>query len=49
MIKDATSPLEPRYEDLAGDGLGQRLRRLTLATRPKFLTASVLPVIVGSA
>jgi len=49
MIKDATSPLEPRYEDLAGDGFGQRLRRLTLATRPKFLTASVLPVIVGTA
>ena len=49
MIKEAASPLEPRFEDLAGDGLGQRLRRLALATRPKFLTASVLPVLAGTA
>jgi 1,4-dihydroxy-2-naphthoate octaprenyltransferase len=49
MIKEATSPLEPRYEDLAGDGFGRRVRRLFLATRPKFLTASVLPVMVGTA
>jgi 1,4-dihydroxy-2-naphthoate octaprenyltransferase len=49
MIKDAVSPLEPRLEDLAGDGLGRRARRLFLATRPKFLTASVLPVFVGTA
>ena len=49
MIKDAVSPLEPRLEDLAGDGLGRRARRLFLATRPKFLTASVLPVLVGTA
>ena len=49
MIKDAVSPLEPRYEDLAGDGLGRKARRHFLATRPKFLTASVLPVLVGTA
>jgi 1,4-dihydroxy-2-naphthoate polyprenyltransferase len=49
MIKEATSPLEPRCEDLAGDGFGRRARRLFLATRPKFLTASVLPVLVGTA
>lgn len=48
MIKQATSPLEPRFEDLAGDGFGRRARRLFLATRPKFLTASVLPVVVGT-
>ena len=49
MIKEATSPLEPSYEDLAGDAPGRKARRLFLATRPKFLTASVLPVIVGTA
>jgi 1,4-dihydroxy-2-naphthoate polyprenyltransferase len=49
MIKDAVSPLEPRYEDLAGDGFGRKARRLFLSTRPKFLTASVLPVFVGTA
>ena len=49
MAKQAAPPMEPRMEDLAGDGLGQRARRLFLATRPKFLTASVLPVLVGTA
>ena len=49
MIKDATSSLEPRYEDLGGDGFARKSRRLFLATRPKFLTASVLPVLVGTA
>ena len=49
MIKEAVNPLEPSCEDLAGDGLGRRARRLSLATRPKFLTASVLPVLVGTA
>src|SRR5512147_948418 len=49
MIKEAASPLEPRYEDLAGDSPGRKARRLFLATRPKFLTASVLPVFVGTA
>ncbi|HET9693854.1 MAG TPA: 1,4-dihydroxy-2-naphthoate octaprenyltransferase [Steroidobacteraceae bacterium] len=49
MIKEAVNPLEPRYEDLAGDGFGRRARKLFLATRPKFLTASVLPVLVGTA
>jgi 1,4-dihydroxy-2-naphthoate octaprenyltransferase len=49
MTDRAASPVEPRYEDLAGDRPGQRARRLWLATRPKFLTASVLPVLVGTA
>lgn len=49
MIKDAVSPLEPRREDLGGDSFGRKARRLFLATRPKFLTASVLPVLVGTA
>lgn len=49
MIKEATSPLEPRFEDLAGAGFGRTARRLFLSTRPKFLTASVLPVLIGTA
>ena len=49
MIKEAVNPLEPRYEDLAGDGFARKARRLFLATRPKFLTASVLPMLVGTA
>lgn len=49
MIKEATSPLEPHFDDLAGDAPGRKARRLFLATRPKFLTASVLPVFVGTA
>ena len=34
MVKEAVNPLEPRYEDLAGDRLGRKARRLFLATRP---------------
>jgi 1,4-dihydroxy-2-naphthoate polyprenyltransferase len=49
MIKEAISPLEPRFEDLAGAGFGRTARRLFLSTRPKFLTASVLPVLIGTA
>lgn len=48
-MKPAAAPVEPRYEDLAGDSFGRRARRLALATRPKFLTASVLPVLAGTA
>jgi 1,4-dihydroxy-2-naphthoate octaprenyltransferase len=49
MTQEAATPLEPTYEALAGDAPGRRARRLFLATRPKFLTASVLPVLVGTA
>ncbi len=48
-MKEATSPLEPRVDQLAGGGFARTARRLFLATRPKFLTASVLPVLVGTA
>jgi 1,4-dihydroxy-2-naphthoate octaprenyltransferase len=34
---------------LAGPGMGSTLRRAFLATRPPFLIASVLPVLVGTA
>ncbi len=40
---------EPSAAALGGPGLGAALRRAALATRPKFFTASVLPVLVGSA
>jgi len=40
---------EPSAIGLAGTSLGQAARRLFLATRPKFFTASVLPVLLGSA
>src|SRR4051812_10213388 len=45
----AAAPLEPQFEDFAGSGFGPKARRLFMATRPKFLTASVLPVLVGTA
>ncbi len=49
MTKQATAPMEPCCEELGGDSAGQRARRMFLAIRPKFLTASILPVIVGTA
>ncbi|WP_020680225.1 prenyltransferase [Marinobacterium rhizophilum] len=42
------SPAEPSVESLGGSGLSSLLRRLLLATRPMFLTASILPVLVGT-
>ena len=49
MTDEVATSLEPTYADLAGGDLGSRSRRLLLATRPKFLTASLLPVLVGTA
>ena len=40
--------MEPTAQALAGDAPGQILKRYLLATRPSFLPASVLPVVVGS-
>lgn len=45
----ATGPLEPTPAALCGPGLGAALRRRWLATRPPFLTAGALPVVVGTA
>jgi len=42
------TPAEPSVESLGGSDLSSLLRRLLLATRPMFLTASVLPVLVGT-
>ena len=39
---------EPSPVILGGTSLGARIRRGLLATRPKFFTASILPVVVGT-
>lgn len=41
--------LEPTPASLSGDTAGMMIKRWILATRPKFFTASVLPVLVGFA
>lgn len=48
-MQDKTSNMEPNPAVLSGDSPGHIARRLFLATRPMFLTASILPVVVGSA
>lgn len=40
---------EPSLETLGGTGAGRVAKRLLLATRPPFFTASVLPVLLGTA
>ncbi|HEY5808270.1 MAG TPA: 1,4-dihydroxy-2-naphthoate octaprenyltransferase, partial [Povalibacter sp.] len=45
----AAGPVEPSAALLRGDSPATHARRLWLATRPAFLTASVLPVLVGTA
>jgi len=47
--KSAVSPPEPSVDLLRGNSFAIHARRLWLSTRPAFLTASVLPVLVGSA
>lgn len=47
-VRHAARPLEPTAAAF-GPSLGQRLKRLWLATRPAFLPASILPVLVGTA
>lgn len=39
----------PSPEAFAGSGFGSRFKKAFFATRPKFFTASVLPVVVGTA
>src|SRR4029450_12201082 len=45
----AVRPSEPSAGLRGGKSLPMLLRRLVLPTRPAFLTASVLPVLVGTA
>ena len=40
---------EPTVAVLGGTSLGQTARRYFLSTRPKFLSASILPLLIGSA
>ncbi|NNF15978.1 MAG: prenyltransferase [Gammaproteobacteria bacterium] len=40
---------EPDPRTFAGDSIGATVKRMFFATRPKFFTASVLPVLVGFA
>ena len=47
--KSAVSPPEPSVALLRGNSFAIHVRRLWLSTRPAFLTASVPPVLVGSA
>jgi 1,4-dihydroxy-2-naphthoate polyprenyltransferase len=47
--RSAVSPPEPSATLLRGNSRATHARRLWLATRPAFLTASVLPVLVGTA
>jgi 1,4-dihydroxy-2-naphthoate octaprenyltransferase len=46
--KHAVGPLEPTARAF-GSSFGGRIKRLWLATRPAFLPASILPVLVGTA
>lgn len=48
-MTSTAAPTEPTPELLRGKSLASHARRLWLATRPAFLTASVLPVLVGTA
>jgi 1,4-dihydroxy-2-naphthoate octaprenyltransferase len=44
-----STPVEPAIATLGGSAPGQVLRRHWLAMRPAFLTASIMPVVVGTA
>jgi 1,4-dihydroxy-2-naphthoate octaprenyltransferase len=44
-----SQPAEPALATLGGSALGQVLRRHWMAMRPAFLTASIMPVVVGTA
>jgi 1,4-dihydroxy-2-naphthoate octaprenyltransferase len=48
-MQQQTTIAGPSPEAFAGSGFGNRFRRAFFATRPKFFTASVLPVVVGTA
>jgi 1,4-dihydroxy-2-naphthoate octaprenyltransferase len=49
MPSDTYRPLDPVPEEFAGTSIGSSLKRAFHATRPKFFTASALPVLAGSA
>jgi 1,4-dihydroxy-2-naphthoate polyprenyltransferase len=47
-MNESLGNLEPSASTLSGDSPGHTARRLLLATRPKFFTASLLPVVIGT-
>ena len=49
MSSDTYRPLDPVPEEYAGTSIAGSLKRAFHATRPKFFTASALPVLAGSA
>jgi 1,4-dihydroxy-2-naphthoate octaprenyltransferase len=49
MSSDTLRPTNPVPEEFAGKSVSRGLKRAFHATRPKFFTASILPVVVGSA
>ena len=49
MSSDTYRPLDPVPEEYAGTSIASSLKRAFHATRPKFFSASALPVIAGSA
>lgn len=49
MPQESAQPINPVVEDFAGDSLSRAAKRAFHATRPKFFTASVLPVLAGTA
>jgi len=49
MSSDTYRPLDPVPEEFAGTSFSSAVKRAFHATRPKFFTASALPVLAGSA
>lgn len=49
MSSESTHAAGPAPQAFAGSGIGSAAKRLFHATRPKFLPASVLPVLAGTA
>ena len=49
MSQESTRPIDPVVQDFTGDSLARAAKRAFFATRPKFVPASVLPVLTGSA
>ena len=49
MSSDTIRPLNPVPEEFAGTSFSSALKRAFHATRPKFFTASALPVLAGTA
>ena len=49
MSQQTIRPIDPVVEEFAGESLAKAAKRAFHATRPKFVPASVLPVLAGTA